>query len=121
MSSTRSEEEVERHPNHVILAAEPKLVVGQFKTSKDRAPIVEVLHLGLLEVVLETLGRHPRRHLFENAKGKPFTREGFSKWTIAFFGRGASSATPSALTWTSTCSRWPNETRSPNVWSSIVS
>ena len=91
--SQPSEEEVERHPNHVVLAAEPKLVVGQFKTSKNRDPIVEVLPLELLEVVLESLDRHPRTHMFENAKGEPFTRKGFSKWAIAvsngLFGKGA--------------------------------
>ena len=91
--SEPSKEEIERHPNHVVLAAEPKLVVGQFKTSKNRDPIVEVLPLELLEVVLESLDRHPRTHLFENAKGEPFTRKGFSKWAIAvsigLFGRSA--------------------------------
>ena len=91
--SEPSEEEIERHPNHVVLAAEPKLVVGQFKTSKNRDPIVEVLPLELLEVVLESLDRHPRTHLFGNAKGEPYTRKGFSKWAIAvsngLFGRGA--------------------------------
>ena len=91
--SEPSKDEVERHPNHVVLAAEPKLVVGQFKTSKNRDPIVEVLPLELLEVVHESLDRHPRTHLFENAKGEPFTRKGFSKCAIAvsngLFGRGA--------------------------------
>ena len=78
-----SEADCTAHPNHLVLGiSEPRMEIGEFKTSKNRDPIVEVLPPDLLKTIKDSIEAHPRQYLFENTKGQPFTRECFSTWTL---------------------------------------
>ena len=81
--SEPSEVECETHPNHLVLGvSEPKMVIGEFKTSKNRKPIVETLPTEFSRVVEDSIRAHPREYLFVNTSGLPFNATRFSEWCI---------------------------------------
>jgi hypothetical protein len=92
----------ETEPNEAEMAAEPNHMVmdssimriKEHKTSKHlvhREGIHEDLTPRFMQVVRESLNRYPRTHLFVDARGNAYDRQGFSQWvqrtTQGLFGK----------------------------------
>jgi hypothetical protein len=82
--SEPSQAEQEDHPNYIVLPNESqgRMVIAEHKTAKYYEPIMEDLPEVFVRVLKESLDRHPRRFLFVNSKGEPFTPQCISKWVI---------------------------------------
>lgn len=70
--------------NYIILKRDSaELVIGKYKTSRKHGEIRHpILPQELYTVILKSLEQYPRKYLFEK-NGKPYTPNGFCKWTSA--------------------------------------
>lgn len=68
--------------NYIILKDNSaELVIRKYKTSRKHGEIRHpILPNELYKILIESLTKHPRQYLFQN-KQKPFTPNGFCKWS----------------------------------------
>jgi hypothetical protein len=68
--------------NYIILKnGEAELVIRKYKTSRKHGEIRHpILPDELYRIIIQSLKEYPRKYLFEN-NGKPFTPNGFCKWS----------------------------------------
>jgi len=86
-------EEQPTFPNYIQYNEERSyLVITDFKTSQFYKQITNELPLELHTQLLLSLKAHPRKYLFVNKFGNPFTRNGFCQWAkqqlISIFKKG---------------------------------
>ena len=64
------------------------LFIHDFKTAKKYGAIIyDPLPSELHEILKVSLKLHPREYLFADARGQPFSRDGFSKWSNRILSR----------------------------------
>lgn len=78
------EGEIPETDNYIILKRDSaELVIRKYKTSRKHGEIRHpILPQELYTVILKSLEQYPRKYLFEK-NGKPYTPNGFCKWTSA--------------------------------------
>jgi len=73
--------ELPTEPNYIFHeAGKSRLVITDFKTSKIYKEISHDLPDELHRQLVLSLASSPRKYLFINKNGEPFTRNGFTKW-----------------------------------------
>lgn len=76
----------DHYKNYIVLGKKgAKLVISEYKTSKSLGTIILDLPMDLVREIRNSLNMFPRKFLFTDTYGKPFTDNGFAKFVATRF------------------------------------